>query len=242
MLIHSTQVLGPVLGGFLAGGLNWRWTFWLLVILSGVISLIAVIFMRETHAKVLLERKTTRLRNSTGNPELRSAMATNQRLTVHQVLVNALVRPIKLLIRSPILLIMSIYVALVFGTMYLLFTTFTDVFEGQYGFITTTSGLSYLGLGVALVLAMIIFRTYGNSVQQWRMRVEGVQNPKPEFRLVMMILFSPFVPLGLFIYGWTAEYKVHWIVPIIGTSLIGIGAFFVLVRLMSSLLLCGVSC
>lgn len=186
--------------------------------------------MRETHAKMLLERKAARLRESSGNPHLRSKLETaNQRLTISQVLGNALIRPTKLLIRSPILLVISIYVALVFGTMYLLFTTFTDVFEGQYGFITTTSGLSFLGLGIALIVAMVTFRSLSDPIQQWRMRAEGVQTPKPEYRLVTMIFFSPFVSFGLFLYGWTAYYKVFWIVPIIGTSLIGFGAFFVLV-------------
>lgn len=113
--------------------------------------------------------------------------------------------------------------------MYLLFTTFTDVFEGQYGFITTTSGLSFLGLGIALVVAIVTFRTLSDPIQQCRMRAEGLQTPKPEYRLVTMILFSPFISLGLILYGWTAYYKVFWIVPIIGTSLIGFGAFFVLV-------------
>lgn len=42
--------------------------------------------------------------------------------------------------------------------------------------------------------------------------------------------FSPCVGLGLILYGWTVAYKVHWIVPIIGTFAIGLGAFFVLVR------------
>lgn len=31
------------------------------------------------------------------------------------------------------------------------------------------------------------------------------------------------VPIGLFIYGWTAEYKTHWIVPNIGAALFAIG-------------------
>lgn len=115
--------------------------------------------------------------------------------------------------------------------MYLLFTTFTDVFEGQYGFGTSVSGLTYLGLGVALVVAMTFFRTFGDRIQQSRMRADGVQTAKPEYRLVLMIWLSPFVGLGLFMYGWTAYYKVHWIVPIIGTGLIGFGAFFVLVSL-----------
>lgn len=184
--------------------------------------------MRETHPKILLERKAARLRASTGNPELRSRL-TSKRLTAGHVLLTTLVRPCELLVKSPILLVISIYVALIFGTMYLLFTTFTSVFEGQYGFSTSMSGLVYLGSGVALVFALIAFHSLDGRVQRSRMRADGVATPKPEYHLVMMILFSPFVGLGLFMYGWTTFYQVHWIVPIIGTVLIGFGAFFVIV-------------
>jgi len=34
---------------------------------------------------------------------------------------------------------------------------------------------------------------------------------------------SPFIPIGLFIYGWTAQYEVHYIVPLFGTLVVGIG-------------------
>jgi hypothetical protein len=36
---------------------------------------------------------------------------------------------------------------------------------------------------------------------------------------------------GLFIYGWTAEKHVHWIVPIIGTAFIGFGLLALFVSL-----------
>ncbi|KAL5333053.1 major facilitator superfamily domain-containing protein [Aspergillus crustosus] len=214
-------VLGPVIGGFLAAGKGWRWTFWLLSILGGLIGGIALLIMRETHPKIILERKATRLRAATGNCNLRSTLA--QRLYPRQVLLQVLSRPIRLLFRSMILFVMSLYVALVFGVMYLLFTTFTGVFEGQYGFSTSISGLVYLGLGVALVMSMVIF-----NMMNARVRADPPQQPRPEHRLILMIWFSPLVGLGLFLYGWTAQYKVHWIVPIIGTSLMGFGAFFVI--------------
>lgn len=230
LMSRHPQVLGPVVGGFVASGLGWRWTFWLLCILGGAIGVVAIVLMHETHPKILLERKAARLRASTDNPKLRSKL-TRPHLSPSQVLTQALVRPTMLLIRSPVLLIMSLHVALVFGLMYLLFTTFTDVFEGHYGFSTAISGLTYLGLGVALIVAMVVFRTVGNRVLAARMEAEGIDRPRPEHRLVLMIWFSPFVGLGLFVYGWTARYQVHWIVPLIGTALIGFGAFFVLVSL-----------
>jgi hypothetical protein len=31
------------------------------------------------------------------------------------------------------------------------------------------------------------------------------------------------LPIGIFLYGWTTYYGVHWIVPIIGTAFIGVG-------------------
>lgn len=134
-----------------------------------------------------------------------------------------------LLLRSPILFVISLYVALVFGVMYLLFTTFPSVFEGQYGFTASISGLVYLGLGVALVASMLLFNTLNGRVQAAQMKADAVQQPRPEYRLLLMIWFSPFVGLGLILYGWTVYYQVHWIVPIIGTVFMGFGSFFVIV-------------
>lgn len=183
--------------------------------------------MRETQPRVLLERKAKRLRASTGSQDLVSRLARTD--SANQILVQALVRPMSLLFRSPILLVISLYVALVFGLLYILFTTFSPVFEGQYGFTTSTSGLVYLGLGIALVLDVLLFSAINSRVQTRILKSHGLQRPLPEHRLVLMIFLSPFVAVGMFIYGWTVHYKVHWIVPIVGTTFVGFGAFFVVV-------------
>ena len=121
---------------------------------------------------------------------------------------------------------------------YLLFTTFNGVFTGQYEFLAPVPappGLVYLGLGIALVLGVVVASNLSPRIQDARMQADGVGKPKPEYRLLPMIWLNPCVGLGLFIYGWTAYYKVRWVVPIIGTLLIGLGAYFVLV---SSISLC----
>lgn len=46
---------------------------------------------------------------------------------------------------------------------------------------------------------------------------------KPEYRLPPTILGGSMIPIGLLIYGWTAEYRVFWFVPVLGTFLIGFG-------------------
>lgn len=168
-ILTYSLVLGPVIGGFTAGGLGWRWTFWSLAILSGAVYITAAVLVRETHPGALLERKAANLRASTGSHNLQSGV-TQTRPMPSQILVAALIRPSRLLLHSPILFVISIYVALVFATMSLLFTTFTDVFEGQYGLSTTVSGLTYLGPGVALFVAVVTFRAIGDRVN----------TPKPE--------------------------------------------------------------
>jgi hypothetical protein len=45
----------------------------------------------------------------------------------------------------------------------------------------------------------------------------------PEYRLPLVLPFSLLIPIGLFIYGWSAENKIHWIVPNLGTCIFAIG-------------------
>jgi MFS family permease len=182
--------------------------------------------MRETHPNTLLERKAIELRRRTGNPHLRSKL--DRGFTKQQIIVAALVRPMKLLILSRIVPVMSIYVALIFGLLYLLFATFSMVFEGQYGFSTGISGLAYIGLGVGELLGLFIFGLLSDRILKSKMAADNVQVPKPEYRLVLMMWFPPVIGPGLFIYGWTAYYQVQWMVPILGTFIVGFGSFFVI--------------
>lgn len=219
-------VIGPVVGGFLSAALGWRWTFWLVAILGGTAAIGTLIFMRETHPNTLLERKAARIRRETGNPAIRSKY--DKGLKGRQVLIASLIRPTQLLIFSPVVLIMSIYVALVFGLLYLLFAAFSTLFEDVYGFGTGVSGLSYLGIGVGELVGLVVFGALSDKILAKRMAADKATRPKPEYRLILMIWFSPIIAGGLFIFGWTAQYHIHWIVPIIGTFFVGFGAFFVI--------------
>jgi hypothetical protein len=64
------------------------------------------------------------------------------------VFARAIARPMKMLFLSPIVGLMSLYVGVNYGILYLFFTTITFVFEGSYGFSSGAVGLSYIGVGV----------------------------------------------------------------------------------------------
>jgi len=102
--------------------------------------------MRETYSVRLLELKTRKMRNETGNQDLVSKLDTG--LTTERRFNRSITRPIRMLFTSPIVFAFSLYMAIVYGYLYLMFTTLTGVFEKDYGFSSSIVGLVYLGLGL----------------------------------------------------------------------------------------------
>lgn len=183
-------------------------------------SIIAVLFMRESYAYVILDRKAKRLRKETGNLNLRSVLDTGK--SPRDLFAFSIVRPTKMLFLSPIVFLLSLYVAVIYGYLYLLFTTMTTVFEDNYGFSQGSVGLAYLGIGCGSLIGLFALGLSSDRLHQYLTKKNGGV-PKPEYRLPPMIIGSWFIPLALFWYGWTAEKHDHWILPILGTSCLGIG-------------------
>jgi len=219
-------IIGPVAGGFLSEAEGWRWVFWILAIIGGVITVVSFLFMSETYALTILAHKAARVRKTTGNVNVRSKL--DRGLQRRQLFAQSIIRPMRLLFLSPIVLSLSIFMALGYGYLYLLFTTFTMVFEEQYGFGSGTVGLTYLGLGVGSMIGLLGVGAASDSILRNR-SMDGEM--KPEYRLLPMIFISPLMGIGLLWYGWSASAKAFWLVPIVGTSIFGIGLFATMVSL-----------
>lgn len=213
-------IVGPVAGGFLAAAKGWRWVFWLLVIVTGAVALAMLIFVRETYVPVILQRKVDRLRKETGNEELRSKLDVG--LSPTDYFKRGIIRPLKILCRSPIVALLALYMSIVYGYLYLMFTSMTEVFQEYYGFSSSITGLVYLGMGVGSMCGLILYSTTSDRYIRNRASKEG-KGMKPEYRLQLLPVGALVLPAGFFIYGWTAEYRVQWMVPIIGTGIIGMG-------------------
>ncbi|KAF2684806.1 MFS general substrate transporter [Lentithecium fluviatile CBS 122367] len=213
-------VLGPVAGGFLVEAKGWRWVFWILAIFGGVFALLLLVVGRETYHPTILARKTARLRRETGNANLRSKLDSG--LPPREVFMRSIVRPMKMLIFSPIVLLMSIYVAINYGILYLFFTTMTFVFEGTYHFSSGAVGLSYLGMGVGLIAGMAFLGTTSDKIIK-KEQARGTALPEHRLHLLLSVPGAVCLPIGVFVYAWTTEKHVHWIAPIIGTALVGLG-------------------
>lgn len=228
-------VTGPIIAGYLGQAAGWRWTFWLIAILSGVCEVLFLLFYRETYKVEILKQKSKKLRQTTGNQDYRSKYDID---TPGKAFRDAFLRPLRMLAFSPVLVILSVYVSLVYGYMYLVMTTITVTFEGTYGFSQGQSGLAFLGFseykptssslghyssfvaGIGFLFG-IIFCHY--SLDLWVARRAALGQTQPEQRLPPVAFGGIIIPVGFFIFGWTVQHHVHWIVPIIATGILGLG-------------------
>ncbi|KAL0066036.1 hypothetical protein AAF712_006864 [Marasmius tenuissimus] len=212
--------LGPVAGGFLAQEVGVKWVFIAIAAACGVAGLIGIPLLRETYAPVIQRRKAKRM-----DPENRSRVSAGMpgadSSKMHYLWLN-LTRPIVLLTRSFICFILSLYMAFVYGIYYLMFATFAKLFKNTYGFDAGIGGLVYLGLGVGFMVATYFGASISNTIYK-RLADKNGGKGKPEMRIPPLIFGSLFIPIGLFWYGWSAQAKAHWIMPIIGSGIFGFG-------------------
>lgn len=217
------QAIGPVLGGYLLPVAGWRWTFWFMAIASGVLAVAVFALMDESYPPVLLKRKTRRLRRETGNIHLRSVLEVEgSPIPPRDLFIRSITRPLRMLV-SPIVFLISLYVAVVYSYLYLCFTTFPRVFKDQYGFDSGRAGLATLGMGVGSLVGVAMSGAVADRLSIYLATKKSSGNMLPEYRLPTMTLGGFLVPVGLFWYAWTAETKTHWIAPIIGTGFLGAG-------------------
>ncbi|KAK1149023.1 hypothetical protein N8T08_007699 [Aspergillus melleus] len=219
-----SPALAPIAGGFLAEDMGWRWIFWLITILSGVTTIVSFAVLRETYSPVLLQRKAAQLRRETGNSQLQARDRTHQ-LPLAQKLGRAFRRPIVLLTTSPILIIASLYLAFVYGTTYLLLTSMPLVFQDVYGWGEGALGLCSLSLGIGCFIGVFTTGRYSDRIYQRKKETSGDAD-QPESRLFFLLPAAVALPASLFIYGWTVHFKSHWIAPLIGTGIFGVGLVF----------------
>lgn len=157
-------IAGPIIGGYMSQTVNWRWTFWLAAIMAAVLEIGFFAIFRETYKIRILQQKAARLRKKTGNKAFRPAQ--DSTITSTNFLKLAIIRPIQMLLLSPMVFLLAIYGAVVFGYLYLLLTSVTEVFQTAYSFSTGSASLAFLGIGKLAALSLQI-RMVDEKFRPW---------------------------------------------------------------------------
>ncbi|OQO03222.1 hypothetical protein B0A48_11478 [Cryoendolithus antarcticus] len=217
--------IGPIAGAFIAGNVSWRWVFYSTCIAAIVIQIIGVFFLKETYAAEILRQKKSRLIKATGNKDLHTEFETpNRKLSTH--LRTAFERPFRLLLTQPIVQIMALYIGYVYGVLYLMLASFPALWSGPnsiYKESTQIGGLNYISLAVGFVVGTQIAAKTADKIYKSLKAKSADGKGRSEFRVPLMVPGAILVPIGLFLYGWSAQARLHWIVPNIGAAIFAAG-------------------
>ena len=229
--------LGPLIGGFAAQSQGWRWTEWVLVWINVVVLFMIFCFLPETSGANILYRRARRLHHNAG-PEnaLRCENKPIQpaRSGRMSVAYETLVRPFVLCFQEPICILLNAYTALICGLFFIWLESFPIVFSGIYDFNLVEVGLAFIGLLIGSFVAFGVFIAWFHFTSAKDSGCICRLSPMPEERFVPLMWGCIFIPACLFIFGWSARKDIHWMLPILGSSLFSIGGFSLFVRLFDS--------
>lgn len=209
--------IAPVIGGYVVVQRGWRWVFFTLALINGSIAVIGSLTFVETYAPKLLRQK---MKNQTKNNFVKDNFNLDDK-GPSSTSMKSLFRPVILLCTNPLVFGLGFYMAFIYGFLYLMIVTFPSVYQKSYGFTPESSGLMYLSLGIGFLLGVIFWTFALELVYNYLTKKHGKQ--EPEFRLPCLLVSSFIVPIGLLWYGWSAQYKLPWIMPCVGSGIFAFG-------------------
>ena len=204
-----------------------------MAIFSGLIWIIGSLIVPETYAPLLLRKRAQRLSQITGKVYCSKLDLERGGVSVKDAFGAALLRPWILLFAEPIVLLLSIYMAVVYGTLYMLFGAYPIVFQEIRGWSEGVGSLPFLGVMTGMMIA--VAANMWDNKRYIRVSKQHHGFAPPETRLVPTMVGGFAVPIGLFWFAWTNGTNVHWIVSIIAGAPFGFGMVLVFLSIMTYL-------
>lgn len=119
--------LGPIVGGFVGETVGWRWVEGVMAIFTGILWIVGSLTIPETYAPLILRRRASALSKETGKVYVSKLEVGSAKPSLSKSFKVALSRPWILLLKEPIVLLLTIYLAIIYGTLYMLFAAFPIV-------------------------------------------------------------------------------------------------------------------
>ena len=240
--------LGPLVSGFVAQNLSWRWVFYIQLMTSGVLITAVALFFKETRGSILLSRKAKALNK--WYEELESAgyvglemprsdssitekqcerqrirwkvKADEERASLAKMITVSLFRPFHLLFTESVVFWFSLWVSFSWAILYLQFGSVPLVFSTNHGFSLQQTGAVFAAVCVGSILSTLL------SIYQEKLALRYFPEKitsSPEGRLYFACIESALMPIGLFMFGWTSYSSIPWIVPTIAVTISTMGIF-----------------
>ncbi|KAK5132922.1 MFS siderochrome iron transporter 1 [Meristemomyces frigidus] len=227
-------VLGPIVGGFVGETIGWRWVEGVMAIFTGVLWIVGSILIPETYPPVIQRKRAKKLSQMTGKVYRSRGDVDQGPTTFGHVFKASLSRPWVLLFREPIVFLLSLYMAIIYGTLYMLFSAFPIVYQENRGWSPGIGGLAFLGVAIGMICA-VTYSIWDNT-RYAKISDEYKGFAPPEARLPICMVGGIAVPIGLFWFAWTNYPSIHWMASIAAGVPFGFGMVLVFLGIMNYLI------
>ena len=166
-------------------------------------------FLPETSAHTILLRRAARLRKNSGNENIRSQTEIDRKgLTPRAVAFDAVIKPFEIMLKDPAVLFTNVYTALTYGIYYSFFEVFPLVYGPLYGFNLGETGVVFVCIVVACILAMAIYFSYLHFLLIPDVQKNGLRAQEWRLRPALIAVLGPTV--GLFLFGKSCPSMSCW--------------------------------
>ncbi len=215
--------IGPLVGGFLSDAAGWRWLYWIQLILAAIVWAVITFTVPETYAPTILAARAKQLREKTGDEEHVTEQDLDLRPFTERLSIF-LIRPFQLLFGEPIVFLVSLYMSVLYGLLYMFFVAFPIVFQDGKHFSNGKTGLMFIPLAVGVLSSAFCAPIVNKHYMKMSIKHNG--SPPAEVRLIPMMISCWFIPVGLFIFAWTSYPGMSPVGPAMGGFPVGFGFIF----------------
>ncbi|OAL50994.1 MFS general substrate transporter [Pyrenochaeta sp. DS3sAY3a] len=214
----AAPALGPLFSAYTVYAKSWRWSQWEILLMSAPILPLFLLLLPETNPTTILHRRTLRLRTLTSNASLHtSSSLLHAHTSFASTLASAAIKPLEIGVKDPALFFVNLYTALTYAVYYSYFEAFPLVYPYVYGFTVLETSVVFVSIVVGFLVALGVYYAYLAWYLVPDIKERGMR--AQEHRLVPAVFASVGMPVGLFIFGWTAKESVHWMVPTLGIGI-----------------------
>ncbi|KAI9802618.1 MAG: hypothetical protein M1833_001692 [Piccolia ochrophora] len=240
-VVFSALVGAPVIGELCTSShLGWRWTTWLPAMVGLFLSIVGLFVVHETYPPVILRSKANKIRRASKNWAFHAEVE-EEEPNMLSVFYTHSVKPLALLISSPILLFTTIHISLTSGILYLSLTRWNTTFASVRGFTPISAALPFLSIITGIILGGLftwLFTSSCNARTALRPPSSTTTSPPPaptiaddpEDNLLPMTIGGLALPASLFIFAWTSNPNITWIPQVLAGVPFGFGVFCVITQ------------
>ncbi|KZZ91527.1 fluconazole resistance protein (FLU1) [Moelleriella libera RCEF 2490] len=226
-------LFAPIVSGFAAISIGWRWAFWIGLIYAGA-TLCVIVWLPETFAPILLERRAKKMRKE--NPLLRVVAPRElEETNLNQLLTVVITRPIRMLASELIVTASCAYLALVYAIFYMSFQAFPIIFRDLYGLNSGLTGLTYLPIGVGSALSLCMFYWWDSVLARAQRQGKAWAKKEEYRRLPLAVIGGPLYVVSLFWLGLSAKMSMPFVVPMLAGVPFGMGYVLIFMALLNYL-------